>query len=189
MAQPIAGVTPAEVAETAIMEVWPSIARCSVARFLADKFFSIRFPDAYFLRIGHLFAAASIPFCLALYFFRLAPSIAGLAWHGVRYKLTNRRLLEVRSEIHFRSAFPFFEFRPEVPTKSVDLDRFDRVETVRLSGHDWFDAGDLVFFKGNVETFRLEAVSRPESFRHTCIKAQMAHSGVKKARSRELASA
>jgi hypothetical protein len=36
-----------------------------------------------------------------------------------------------------------------------------------------------------VETFRLEAVSRPDSFRHTCLKSHVSFVGVKQALARQ----
>jgi hypothetical protein len=69
--------------------------------------------------------------------------------------------------------------------KFVDLDRFDRVEIVVQPGQEWYHAGDLVFMHGQVETFRLEGVSRPEAFRATCVKSQMAHSSVKRIRQQQ----
>jgi hypothetical protein len=62
----------------------------------------------------------------------------------------------------------------------VDLDRFDNVQVEVLPGQAWYNAGDLIFKLGNVETFRLEGVSRPESFRQVILKARMAHAGVKR---------
>ena len=100
MKQPIAGVTPAESEETTIMEVWPSVARYSVARVLG-RLFAI---DAgiYVFKIGNLIALAAIPVGLALYFFRLLPKIRNLPGvpHGSFYKLTNRRVVELHNEFH-----------------------------------------------------------------------------------------
>jgi hypothetical protein len=47
-------------------------------------------------------------------------------------------------------------------------------------GQEWYPAGDLIFKKGQVETFRLPGVSRPESFRQTCLKARQSFDAVKK---------
>ena len=101
MKQAIAGVTPAESEETTIMEVWPSVARYSVARVLG-RLFAI---DAgiYVFKVGNLIALAAIPVGLALYFFRLLPKIRNLPAvpHGSFYKLTNRRVLELHNEFHW----------------------------------------------------------------------------------------
>lgn len=159
-AGPIAGVVPAALRETTVMTVWPSVAKFGLARMLG-WLFAMRWPDIYFLRIGNLFALLSIPIALVLYFARVAPGI------GTRYRLTNRRLIVERG-------------LQGVEEKSVDLDRFDTILIDVLPGQEWYNAGDLVFRQGNVETFRLEGVSRPEAFRETCLKSHVAHSTVKR---------
>ena len=183
MKQAIAGVSPSEVREVTAMEVWPSIAKFTLGR-LMGQLFEIR-AGIYIFRVGNLLALACIPLALALYFFRLAPAFFGFSVHGSLYRLTNRRVVVLRNEIKFSGAaiLPKFVFGAEV--KSVELDRFDSIDIERLPGHQWYDAGDLVFRRGGVETFRLEAVSRPESFRHTCLKSHASYVGVKKALSRE----
>ena len=115
------------------------------------------------------------------YFYRLLPSVFGLPWYGSRYQLTNRRVVEVRNEVGAADRFPFLRFRYGAEVKSVELDRFDVIEIERQPGQDWFDAGDMVFKLNDVETFRLAGVSRPEAFRHTCVKSQMSFVGVKQA--------
>ena len=82
---------------------------------------------------------------------RIAPGI------GTRYRLTNRRIIVERG-------------LTSVEDKAVDLDRFDTINIDVQPGQAWYDAGDLVFKLGNVETFRLEGVSRPAAFRETCLK-------------------
>ncbi len=159
--QPIAGVTPAEVKEVTVMTVWPSNARFALGRALGNLY-AIRFPDFYFFRLGNLIALASIPIALVLFFLRIAPGI------GTRYRVTNRRVVVERG---LRG----------VLEKSVDLDRFDAIDVVVRPGQEWYYAGDLVFRLGNVETFRLDAVSRPEAFKEVCLKAHMAYVGVRKA--------
>ena len=187
MKQAIAGVSPSEVQEANVMEVWPSIAKFALGRLLG-QLFDIK-AGIYIFRVGNLLALAGIPFALALYFFRLAPSLFGAPVHGGFYRLTNRRVIVLRNEILFSgpAVLPKFVFGAEV--KSVDLDRFDSIEIERLPGYRWYDAGDLVFRLGGVETFRLEAVSRPESFRHTCLKAHTSYVGIKQALAREPAHA
>jgi hypothetical protein len=187
MKQAIAGVSPSEVSEVAVMEVWPSIAKFKLGRLLG-RLNAVR-AGIYIFRVGNFLALAGIPFALALYFYRLAPSMFGAPFHGGFYRLTNRRVIVFRNEIKFSgpAILPKFFFGAEV--KSVDLDRFDSIEIEQLPGHHWFQAGDLVFRLGNVETFRLEAVSRPETFRHTCMKSHTSYVGVKRALARELAHA
>lgn len=187
MKQAIAGVSPSEVSEVTVMEVWPSIAKFRLGRFLG-QLFAIK-AGIYIFRVGNLFALLGIPFALALYFFRLAPSLFGNALHGGFYRLTNRRVIVLRNEIKFAGAaiLPKFVFGVEV--KSVELDRFDAIDIEQLPGHHWYEAGDLVFRREGIETFRLEAVSRPEAFRHTCLKSHASYVGVKRALAREPAHA
>src|SRR6187431_2672003 len=148
-AQPIAGVVPAETREVTVMTVWPSVAMFPLGRFFGSLY-AIRWPDIYFFRLGNLIALASIPVALVLFFMRIAPGI------GTRYRLTNRRLIVERG-------------LSGVLDKAVDLDRFDTVNIDVQPGQAWYHAGDLVFKLGNVETFRLEGVSRPAAFRATCM--------------------
>jgi len=164
LAQPIAGVVPAETRENTVMTVWPSVAKFGLGRVLG-QLFAIRWPDVYIFRLGNLIALLSIPIALVLFFMRIAPGI------GTRYRLTNRRVIVERG-------------LTSVEDKAVDLDRFDTVNIEIQPGQAWYHAGDLVFKLGNVETFRLEGVSRPAAFRETCVKSQMAHAGVKATRQR-----
>jgi len=163
--QAIAGVTPAETRETTVMTVWPSVARFGLGRVLGGLY-DIRMPDIYFFRLGRLIALLAIPVSLVLFFLRVAPGI------GTRYLLTNRRLI-------VQKGFKMAE------DKAIDLDRFDAIDIEVLPGQSWYDAGDLVFRKGNGETFRLDAVSRPEAFRSTVMKAHQAYVGVKEAQKRQ----
>ena len=142
--------------------MWPSNAAWGLGRFLGGLY-ALRFPDVYIFRIGNLIALASIPIALVIYLSKVLPFIA------IRYSLTNRRVVVQRG----------LQAKDD---KSVDLDRFDSVQVEVLPGQAWYHAGDLVFKLGNVETFRLNGVSRPEAFRQTIMKAHMAHAGVKKTR-------
>jgi hypothetical protein len=165
--QPIAGVAPAEIQEVPVMTVWPSMAAYPGGRLLGSAF-AWRWPDIYFFRIGRLLALLAIPLVLPLYFMKVLPFI------GTRYLLTNRRIVVLRGIVGKEEKF-------------VDLDRFDAIDIVVQPGQAWYDAGDLVFRLGNVETFRLDGISRPAAFRATCLKSHQAHSLVKKARARERA--
>jgi hypothetical protein len=164
-AQPIAGVSPAESKEATVMTVWPSVAKYWLGRQLGQAF-AIRWPDTYIFRLGNLIALLSIPLALVLYFLRILPFV------GTRYTLTNRRIVVYRGIVG-------------VEEKSIDLDRFDTIDIVVQPGQAWYDAGDLVFRRGNVETFRLDGVSRPAAFRATCWKAHMAYLGVRQARQKQ----
>jgi hypothetical protein len=120
----------------------------------------------YIFRLGNLIALLSIPIALVLFFVRIAPFV------GTRYRLTNRRIVVERG-------------LSGKEDKAVDLDRFDRIEIAVQPGQAWYDAGDLVFKLGNVETFRLEGVSRPAAFRETCLKAHLSYKMVKEIRQRQ----
>jgi hypothetical protein len=179
MRQAIAGVTPANVAEKTVMVVWPSIAAYASGRFLG-RLYGIK-AGFYVFTVGNLLALASIPHALFLYVFRLLT--------GKSYKLTNRRVIELATTVKMgvSGRFPFVA--PQVligrEVKSVDLDRFDSIVVDVRPGQEWFHAGDLIFKLGNVETFRLEGVSRPDVFRQTCLKSHLAYTGVKQALSRQ----
>ena len=186
MKQAIAGLTPAQSEEVVSMIVWPSVAATGLGRFLG-RLYSIDMGIGV-LTIGNLIALASIPIALPLYLFRLAPSFFGLTPFGVRYALTNRRIVELRNEFRRGSGWmPDFEFGAE--TRSVQLDRFDNIRIDIQPGQAWYTAGDLVFLQGDVETFRLPGVSRPEAFRATCMKARDSYVGVRKAIERQTATA
>ena len=204
MKQAIAGVAPADVQEVTSMVVWPSIAAYAPGR-LIGRMASLRWPDVYIFRLGNLLALMSIPPALALYFYRLKPRFGisfgqdavnpeqpqrayGIPFYGTCIKLTNRRVIELRNELYlhffvrvFGIPVPFPRFRFAAEVRSIGLDQFDSIQLVRRPGQEWFDAGDLVFKNGNVEAFRLGGVSRPEAFRHTCLKAHAARVGVRKA--------
>jgi hypothetical protein len=84
-----------------------------------------------------------------------------------RYRLTNRRLI-------VENPFGGGEI------KAVSLDRFDAIDVVVEPGQAWYPAGDLVFRRGQTETFRIWGVPRPETFRQTCMKAHLSFVGVQK---------
>jgi hypothetical protein len=175
MTQPVAGVAPSQLQEVTVMTVWPSLSATGFGRFWG-RLYAIEFGFPVFgvpLTIGRLMALVSIPFMLALYFLMRLPRFPGIVL-GIKnpfcwtYRLTNRRVVVENP------------FGGEL--KAVSLDRFDSIETVVEPGQAWFRAGDLVFRHGAVETFRIWGVPRPETFRHTCLKAQMSYVGVQQAR-------
>lgn len=163
MKQAIAGVTPPTQKEVTVMTVWPSISVFALGRTLGELF-SIK-AGVFIFTVGNFLAGATIPVSLLLYFLRV----------GIRYRLTNRRVIRETG------------IRPE-ETNSVELDRFDAIDVVVRSGQAWYDAGDLVFRLGKVETFRLDGVSRPDAFRSTIMKARAGFVGVKRALEKEVAS-
>jgi hypothetical protein len=167
MNQPIAGVTPVELEEVPTMTVWPSVAAYNSGRFLG-RLYEIRWPNVYIFRLGNLLVLLSIPHALFLYFLRIAPVV------GQRYTVTNRRVVVQRG-------------LSAVDEREIALDQFDQIEVDVLSGQEWFHAGDLVFRREDQEVFRLEGVSRPETFRRVCLNSHLARTGVQQARDKEAA--
>jgi hypothetical protein len=161
MKQAIAGVAPTNFGEVTIMTVWPSHAKFGIAQFLG-QLYSIEFPGVYIFRLGYLIALLSIPLALLLWIVSMLP------WFVTRYRLTNKRLIVLAGLL------------PD-EERSVALDGFDRIEIVTPTGMEWYNSGNLVFFKGNTETFRIEAVQRPDTFKQTCMKAHLGFVGVKQA--------
>ncbi len=160
MKQAIAGVAPTSIREVTNMMVWPSNGAYAFGRGLGRLFAM----DAgfYVFRLGNLIALLLAPLAMLIYFWRVLPFV------GSRYRVTNRRIVVERG----------WSYRPD---KFIDLDKFDSIEVVVRSGQEWYCSGDLIFRQGETETFRLEGVSRPESFRQVCMKARNAFVGVQDA--------
>ncbi|MEM9656841.1 MAG: PH domain-containing protein [Planctomycetota bacterium] len=172
MGQAIAGVVPDTEREVTVMETWPTLAATSYGRWWGRRY------EGGLGRLKILgvpaIALLSIPLILPLYFHMLVPRLPFVVWGFPnpwcrKYRLTNRRVV-------VEQPFGGGELQ------SVSLDRFDAVDIDMLPGQAWYPAGDLVFRTGPVETFRLSGVSRPESFRQTCLKAHVSFIGVKDAR-------
>jgi hypothetical protein len=154
---PVAGVVPPSVAEATVMTVWPSVASTGLGQALGRLY---RLKGGFGpLSIGRMALLATIPVGLMLYLSMRLP------WAIRRYRLTNRRVMIERG------------INPKVE-QYVDLDRFDAVDVVVGPGQEWYAAGDLVFRRGQIETLRLPGVSRPESFRRTCLEARQAYVSV-----------
>lgn len=174
MSQPIPGVSPPQLSEVTVMTVWPSIAATGLGRMLG-RLYLIPLGFRIFgvpLTIGRLLALASIPIVVPWYFLMRLPRVPfvilgiknPMSW---RYRLTNRRLI-------VENPFGGGEI------KAVSLDRFDAIDVVVEPGQAWYPAGDLVFRRGQTETFRIWGVPRPETFRQTCMKAHLSFVGVQK---------
>src|SRR5487761_1438279 len=181
MNQAIAGVAPPEGGEVTMMTVWPTLAALNGGRFWGrlygnrSGFTLMGVP----VTVGRIIALLPIPLILPIFFLMLLPCFIYLPKLGPiprvyisnpwarRYRLTNRRVVVERASGEEVSA--------------VSLDAFDAIDVRVLPGQEWYPAGELVFRKGTVETFRLSGVPRPETFRQTCLKAQRAHSSVQEA--------
>lgn len=158
MKQPIAGVTPPETREVTVMTVFPTLAATAPGR-LMGRLCSIQTGVGIFT-LGKLFALLLIAPAMGLFFAMLAPFAMR------RYKLTNRRVIVQKGW-------------SGVDERWVDHDRFDSIDVEVLPGQEWFPAGELIFRRGAVETFRLKGVSRPETFRRTCLAARRAFLGAR----------
>ena len=80
MKQAVAGVAPTQLQEVTVMTVWPSLSATSSGRFWG-RLYAIDLGFALFgvpLTLGRLFALASIPFMLALYFLMRLPRFPGV---------------------------------------------------------------------------------------------------------------
>jgi hypothetical protein len=161
MNQPIAGVTPPDTREVTIMTVFPTMGDSGIGR-LIGRLCGNKIGFGFFT-LGKLFALALIPLALLVFFARLAPGVM------TRYRLTNRRVV-----VH--------KGLTAADERWVDLDRFDAIDIEVLSGQEWFHAGDMIFRNGAIETFRLAGVSRPDTFRHTCLSARQGYLGVRGSR-------
>jgi hypothetical protein len=161
MKQPIAGVTPPDRQEVTVMTVFPTLGAYAPGR-LMGRLCGIRAGFGFFT-LGKLLALLLIPFAMGLFVVSLLPPVIR------RYRLTNRRVVVQKG------------IRP-VDERWVDFDRFDSIEVEVLPGQEWYPAGDLIFRNGTIETFRLAGVSRPQTFRHTCLAARAGYLGVAESR-------
>jgi len=172
MKQPISGVLPAELGEVTAMTIWPGITALATPPLgrlgcTLGRLYSLRLGIGSILTLGNLLALLSIPLALQMFVVSLLPGFSR------RYVLTNRRVVVQRKKFSWGA--------PWVDEMAVALDNFDQIEVVVQKGQDWYPAGDLVFCKGEVETLRLLGVSRPETFRQTCLKAHAAYVGLQQA--------
>jgi hypothetical protein len=157
--QAIAGISPSTETETTIMIVWPSVARYWLGRWFGGWYENKA--GFFVVTVGNILALILIPVSIVLYFLKVLP------WIATRYRLTNRRLIVERGIMPVADRF-------------VDLDRFDAIDIVVRPGQRWYKAGDLVFRKGNVETFRIDGVSRPEAFKNVVWKAHQSYVAVRR---------
>jgi len=175
--QPIAGCSPSSVQETTIMTIWPSIAGTDIGQLLG-RLFQIQ-AGVWVFTVGNLLALLSIPLVLPLILNKFILSVlAGIPVIGIpflpfksaikRYVLTNRRVIIAEGMIPKTAQY-------------VEFDRFDAIDIVIRPGQEWYPAGDLIFRKGNSESFRLVGVRRPETFKQTVMKTRNVFVGIKKA--------
>ena len=153
MSHPIAGVTPPELAEAPLITAWPTLGAHPLGRWVG-QLCSAKGGFGPFT-IGNFFALATIPVSLAVFFWQLLPFLCR------RYAVTTRRIIIRRG-------------LSAVEDKWINLDEFDQVAIEVLPGQAWLRSGDISFRRDGAELMRLSGVSRPEVFRHACLKAQTA---------------
>ena len=160
MEEAIAGAASPESDEVTSMIVWPSIAATPAGR-LVGRLAAVKLGIGRFFTLGKLLAVATIPISLAAFAWKLMPFVAR------RYRLTSQRII-IQSGLS------------AVDQTSIRLDEFDAIDVLHLPGQEWLRAGEMVFRKDGREVFRLSGVTRPESFRQTCLKARTALVSVRK---------
>jgi hypothetical protein len=140
--QAIAGLTPPQLAEAMIREVWPTVRGISagIAALSATLMRSV-----FLAPLGWMLNSL-------LFFRKLAPVICQ------RYTLTNRRLMVRRG------------WKP-APVQEIPLADIDDVRLVADTYDPFYRSGDLQVLSGGKEALRLIAVPEPESFRQTIINA------------------
>lgn len=152
MKLPFPGFVPPELDEADAVTIWPTIGAHPLGR-LVGRLCAIKIGLGGFFTLGKIWALATIPLSLAVFFWQLMPYICR------RYTLTNRRIIIRRG------------LQP-LDAKWIDLDGFDAIKIKVLPGQEWLHAGELIFKRGEIEVLRLSGVSRPEVFRQVCLTAQ-----------------
>lgn len=142
--QAVTGVTPPEVGEAKIREVWPSVASSPAIAGLGQKLTGtiILAPLAWLIMAG-------------VYFGKLLPFAAR------RYTLTNRRIMIRRGW-------------KATPSHEVPLDKIDDVRVVNDSLSNFFRAGTLEIVSGGSVALTLPGVPEAEAFRIAILNARNA---------------
>ena len=149
--QAVNGVTPPQVAEAIIRDVWPSVA----AYPRAANFARACYRSTILAPLGWL-ALAPIYFKKLL---AVAPGLSGLA---TRYRLTNRRLMICKGFV-------------AVAEKEVPLDRIKDVKLVTDANSAFFGSGTLeVIDAAGAVVLTLPGVAEAESVRQSIVQAATA---------------
>jgi len=167
MPTPFLGVAPPDIDEVDAMTLWPTIGAHPLGRWVG-RLSASKIGWGGFFTLGKIWALATIPISVAVFFWQLMPYVCR------RYTLTNRRII-IR-----RGLQPLDE-------KWVDLEGFDSIELVVLPGQEWLHAGELIFKRGGSEVLHLSGVSRPVVFRQVCLTTQKAYMSVHETLERQLA--
>ena len=153
MKQAITGVVSPGSGEVTSMTIWPTIGSFALGRTVGKLAAN---PIGWgIFTLGNVLALVTIPISLVAFAWRLLPFVAR------RYTITNQRVMVQKG-------------LSKAEEKSIRLDEFDAIEVRVTPGQEFFHAGDLIFKRGSEEVLSLSGVSRPESFRQVCLKAQTA---------------
>jgi hypothetical protein len=156
--QAVTGVTPPQVGEAIIRDVWPSVAAYPGPAGLARACYR----SIVLAPLGWLVLAP-------LYFKKLLAILPPLSGLATRYRLTNRRLMVCEG------------LKP-VPEKEVSLDRIKDVKLVTDANSEFFVAGTLEVIGDAGQTLlSLPGVPEAESVRHAILQAAAAWGPVLKA--------
>lgn len=139
MKQAIAGLTPPEMEEARIREIYPSVARAPAIANLGKLLNN----TIVLAPLGWLMMSAA-------YFSKVLPLI------GVRYTLTNRRVM-------IRHGWK------GTPGQEVALSEIDDVQLDPASVDHFFRSADLIIHRAGGTPMTLKAVPDAESFRHAIL--------------------
>jgi hypothetical protein len=146
--QAVTGVSPPQVNEAIIRDVWPSVA----AYPAAANFARAAYRSIVLAPLGWL---ALAPF----YFKKLLGVVPGLTGLATRYRLTNRRILITHG------------YKPVV-VKDVPLDQIKDVRLVTDANSEFFVAGNLeIVDQSGAVAMTLAGVAEAESVRHSILQA------------------
>ncbi len=157
--QALAGVTPPDVREAIITEVWPSIAANRLGRALG-RLYALPIPFGLFC------AVATLPLPLFLF--------AGTLFQ--RYSLTTLHV-RVRKGLAGKNA------------EQVSLADLDDVRLVERPGQGFYHAADLELVSQGRVALTLRGVPNPEAFQHNILAARDALMQVRAANQAERAAA
>jgi hypothetical protein len=149
--QAVAGLTPPQLGEAMIREVWPTVRNVSagIAGLSATLMRSVLLAPLGWMLNSLLFGRKFAPFLCQ------------------RYTLTNRRLMVQRG------------WKP-APTHEVALKDIDEVRLIADSYDAFYRSGDLQVLSGGKEVLKLIGVPEPESFRHAIVNSVRAWGGADK---------
>ncbi|MFO0809766.1 MAG: PH domain-containing protein [Gemmataceae bacterium] len=151
--QAVTGVTPPQIGEAIIRDVWPSIS----ATPAAGNFARFCYKTIVLAPIAWL--------ALAPLYFKKLLGVGPLAGLAERYRLTNRRLMVCKGLM-------------PVPEKEIALNRIKDVKLITDDNSEFFVSGTLEVIDTDDKTaMTLAGVPEPESVRQSILQAVFAWAG------------